>query len=149
MTDVHCGKFVCLVQKTWDVMFIRKKAYILWQWYRLSSEQKRFYLDLKGHVDVLDFQIPDDDVPDFQIPNDDLKEIRNKPDPAFTVIIVMRLIDRAAYTHFDNLTKGIFVVLGSQNEYLAIGDRIMLETLAIEAAEQVDADAYASDKAVM
>jgi len=36
-------------------MFIRKKAYILWQENKLSSEQKRFYLELKG----------DDDVPDF------------------------------------------------------------------------------------
>jgi len=30
LTDVPCGKFDCLVQKTWEVLFIRKKAYILW-----------------------------------------------------------------------------------------------------------------------
>jgi len=60
-------------------------AYILWQWYNLSSEQKRFYLELKK----------DDDVPDFQIHNRNLKEIRRKPDPVFAVLIVMRPIDRA------------------------------------------------------
>jgi len=120
-------------------MFICKNAYILWQWYKLSSEQKRFYLELKG----------DDDVPSFQIPNDDLKEIRSKPDSAFAVIIVMRPIDRTSYALFDDLTEGIPVVLGGQNDALAIADRITLETLAAEAAGEVDADACASDEGVM
>jgi len=139
LTDVQCGKFDHLVQKTWEVMFIRKKAYILWQWYKFSSEQKRFYLELKG----------DDDVPDFQIPDDDLKEIRGKPDPAFAVIIVMRLIDRTSYARFHDLTEGIPVVLGGQNDALAIASRITLETLAAEAAEEVDTDSYASDERVV
>jgi len=89
---------------------------MLWQWYKLSSEQKRFYLELKG----------DDDVPDFQIPDDDLKEIRSKPDPAFAVVIVMRPIDRISYARFDDLTEGIPVVLGGQNDALAIANRITL-----------------------
>jgi len=127
------------VQKTWEVMFIRKKAYILWQWYKLSSEQKRFYLELKGDDDVLNFQIPDDD----------LKEIRSKPDPAFLVIIVMRPIDRTSYARFDDLTEGIPVVLGGQNDALAIANRITLETLAAEATEEVDADACALDEGVV
>ena len=120
-------------------MFIRKKAYILWQWYKLSIEQKRFYLELKG----------DDDIPNFQIPDDDLKEIRSKPNPAFAVIIVMRPIDRTSYARFDDLTEGIPVVLGGQNEALAIANRKMLETLAAEAAEEVVADACASDEGVV
>jgi len=120
-------------------MFIHKKAYILRQWYNLSSEQKRFYLELKG----------DDDVPDFKIPNNDLKEIRSKPDPAFIIIIIMRLIDSTLYARFEDLTKGIPVVLGGQNDALAIADRLWLETLAAEAAEEVDADACASDEGVV
>jgi len=139
LTDVQCGKFDRLVQKTWEVMFIRKKAYILWQWYKLSSEQKRFYLELKG----------DDDVPDFEIPDEDLRAIRSKADPAFAMIIVMRPIDRTSYVRFDDLTEGIPVVLGGQNDALAIADRITLETLAAEAAEEVDADACASDEGVV
>ena len=54
LTDVQCGKFDHLVQKTWWVIFIHKKAYILWQWYKLPSKQKRFYLELKGDDDVSD-----------------------------------------------------------------------------------------------
>jgi len=139
LTDIQCGKFDRLVQNIWEVMFIRKKVYILWQWYKLSSEQKTFSLELKG----------DDDVPDFQIPNDDLKEIRSKPDPAFPVIILMRSIYRASYAWFDDLTEGIPVVLGGQNDALAIADRITLKTLAAEAAEEVDADACSSDEGVV
>jgi len=78
-----------------------------------------------------------------------LKEIRSKPDPAFAVIIVMRPIDCTSYTRFDDLTEGIPVVLGGQNDALAIANRITLETLAAEAAEEVDADACASDEGVV
>jgi len=97
------------------------------------------YLGLKG----------DDDVPNFQIPDDDLKDIRSNADPAFAVIIVMRLIDFTLYTWFDDLTKGIPVVLGGQNDALALADRITLEILAAEAAEEVVADACGSDEEVV
>ena len=87
----------------------------------------------------------DDDVPDFQIPDDYLNEIRSKSDPAFAVIIVMKPIDRTSYAWFDDLTEGILVALGGQNDALVIADRIKLEILAAEAAEEVDADVCASD----
>ena len=91
----------------------------------------------------------DDYVADFQIPDDDLKQIRSKPDLAFAVIIVMRPIDRTSYARFDYLTEGILVVLGGQNDALAIADRITLGTLAAEAAEKLDAEACPSDEGVM
>ncbi|KAF8426155.1 hypothetical protein BGX38DRAFT_1279027 [Terfezia claveryi] len=35
-------------KRTCDLIFIHKKAYILYQWYQLSDEQKRVYLELQG-----------------------------------------------------------------------------------------------------
>jgi len=61
----------------------------------------------------------------------------------------MRPRDRTLYARFDDLTEGIPVVLGGQNDVLAITDRITLETLAAEAAEEVDADACALDEGVI
>jgi len=69
------------------------------------------------------------DVPDFEIPDNNLKVIKSKPDPAFAVIIVMRPIDHTSYARFNDLTEGILVVLSSQNDALAIAERITLETL--------------------
>jgi len=46
LSDMQCGKFERLVQKTWEVILVRKKAYILYRWYELSKEQQRFYLEL-------------------------------------------------------------------------------------------------------
>jgi len=31
LSDLQCGKFERLVQKTWEVMLVRKKAYILYR----------------------------------------------------------------------------------------------------------------------
>ncbi|RPB18097.1 hypothetical protein L211DRAFT_854476 [Terfezia boudieri ATCC MYA-4762] len=39
-------------------MFVYKKAHILYKWYELSDEQKRFYLDLEEQEELPDFQIP-------------------------------------------------------------------------------------------
>ena len=139
LTDLPCGKFDRLVQRSWEVMFIHKKAYILWQLCQLLSKQKRCYLELKG----------DDDVPNFQIPDNDLKEIGSKPDVAFVVIIVMRPIDHTSYARFDNLTEGIPVVLGAQNDALAIANRITPETITAEASGEEDIDACASVEGVM
>src|SRR5437588_612874 len=83
LTDVQGGKFERLVQKTWEVMFVRKKAYILYQWYNLSNAQRRFYLDLEE----------DEDLPDFQIPDEDLEETGLKAVQEFAVVINVTLID--------------------------------------------------------
>jgi len=33
LSDVQCGKFERLVQKTWEVILVHEKAYILYRWY--------------------------------------------------------------------------------------------------------------------
>ncbi|KAF8435874.1 hypothetical protein BGX38DRAFT_1274832 [Terfezia claveryi] len=55
-------------------MFIRKRAYILYQWYQLSDDQKRLYLELEEQQEL----------PDFQIPNGELEAIGVKPVQQFT-----------------------------------------------------------------
>ncbi|KAF8435238.1 hypothetical protein BGX38DRAFT_1275145 [Terfezia claveryi] len=47
LNDIELGNFERVVQRTWDLMFIRKRAYILYQWYQLSDDQKRLYLELE------------------------------------------------------------------------------------------------------
>jgi len=59
LTDVQRGKFEGLVQTTWDVMLVRKKAYILYRWYELSKEQQRFYLELGEGDDIRPYTIPE------------------------------------------------------------------------------------------
>ncbi|KAF8414739.1 hypothetical protein EV426DRAFT_579153 [Tirmania nivea] len=59
------GKFERFVQRTWEVIYIHKKAYILYQWYKLSDEQQRYYLELEEQ----------EELPAFQIPKEDLEEI--------------------------------------------------------------------------
>ena len=46
LRDGQCVQFKRLIQKTWEVMLVRMKAYILYRWYKLSKEQQRFYLEL-------------------------------------------------------------------------------------------------------
>lgn len=87
LTDVECGKFERLVQRTWEVMFIRKKAYILYQWYKLSDQQKRFYLELGE----------DEELPDLQMPNGDLEETGIRRSQQFSVVIIVEPINREAY----------------------------------------------------
>ncbi|KAF8434397.1 hypothetical protein BGX38DRAFT_1275589 [Terfezia claveryi] len=47
LNDIELGNFERVVQRTWDLMFIRKRPYILYQWYQLSDDQKRLYLELE------------------------------------------------------------------------------------------------------
>ncbi|RPB18858.1 hypothetical protein L211DRAFT_853738 [Terfezia boudieri ATCC MYA-4762] len=76
LTDMESGKFEELVQRICEVMFVRKKAYILCKWYELSDEQKRFYLDLEEQEELPDFQIPKVELEDgaLAIPRQSLTE---------------------------------------------------------------------------
>ena len=95
LTDVQGGKFERLVQKTCEVIFVCKKAYILYQWYNLSNAQRQFYLDLEE----------EEDLPDFQIPDEDLEETGLKAVQEFAVVIKITPIDREGYARFDDLIE--------------------------------------------
>ncbi|KAF8433294.1 hypothetical protein BGX38DRAFT_1276149 [Terfezia claveryi] len=75
-------------------MFICKRAYILYQWYQLSDDQKRFYLELEEQQEL----------PNFQIPNGELEAIGVKPVQQFAVVINLVPINRRAYARFQEPT---------------------------------------------
>jgi len=58
---------------------VRKKAYILYRWYKLLKEQQRFYLELDDS----------DEIPPFTIPDSDLAETGTKPVNEFSLVVNM------------------------------------------------------------
>ncbi|KAF8430943.1 hypothetical protein BGX38DRAFT_1277511 [Terfezia claveryi] len=97
LNDIELGNFTRVVQRTWDLMFIHKQAYILYYWYQLSDDQKRLYLELEEQQEL----------PDFQIPNGELEVIGVKPVHQFAVVINVML------TIQEELAEG------STNNYLS------------------------------
>ncbi|KAF8417378.1 hypothetical protein EV426DRAFT_706051 [Tirmania nivea] len=95
LTNMERRKFERLVQRTWEVMYIRKKAYILYQWYELSDEQQRYYLELEEQ----------EELPAFQIPKGDLEEIGIKSVQHFAMVISVVPINRQAYARFEGPTE--------------------------------------------
>ncbi|RPB17943.1 hypothetical protein L211DRAFT_854637 [Terfezia boudieri ATCC MYA-4762] len=81
-------------------MFVRKKAYILYKWYELSDEQKRFYLDLEEQEELPDFQIPK---AELEVTQDNQTTVQ--PVPQFTVVISVVPINRQAYGRYDEPTE--------------------------------------------
>ncbi|RPB20034.1 hypothetical protein L211DRAFT_852647 [Terfezia boudieri ATCC MYA-4762] len=105
LMDVESRKFEELVQRNCEVMFFYKKAYILYKWYELSDEQKRFYLDLEEQKEL----------PDFQIPKAELE---------FAVVISIVPINCQAYSRYDEPTERGLTV---QDEALAIPRQSLTE----------------------
>jgi len=91
LNDVQCGKFERLVQITWEVMLVRKKAYILYPWYELSKEQQRFYLELGDS----------NKIPPFTIPDSDLAETGIKPMNEFSLVVRMEAVTHQAHVRFE------------------------------------------------
>ncbi|RPB17962.1 hypothetical protein L211DRAFT_854623 [Terfezia boudieri ATCC MYA-4762] len=91
LSDVQRSKFKRLVQKTWKVMLVQKKAYILHRWYGLSQAQQRFYLELGEG----------DNIPVYTIPEGDLEETVTKPVNQFSVIVSVEPISCQAYARFE------------------------------------------------
>jgi hypothetical protein len=116
LTDVQRGKFERLVHKTWEVMFIRKKAYILYKWYELTDEQKRFYLELGE----------DEELPDFRIPDGDLEEVGLRPVQEFAVVISVEPINRQAYARFEGPVERD-TGPNAQDNALAIASRLLTQ----------------------
>ncbi|RPB20979.1 hypothetical protein L211DRAFT_851864 [Terfezia boudieri ATCC MYA-4762] len=86
-------------------MFVCKKAYILYKWYELLDEQKRFYLDLEEQ----------EELPDFQIPKAELE---------FIVVISIMPINRQVYGRYDEpIEYGLTV----QDRALAIPHQSLTE----------------------
>ncbi|KAF8447119.1 hypothetical protein BGX38DRAFT_1270585 [Terfezia claveryi] len=75
-------------------MFIRKRAYIFYQWYQLSDDQKRLYLELEEQQEL----------PDFQIPNGELEAKGVKPVQQFAVVINIVPINCRVYARFQEPT---------------------------------------------
>jgi len=91
LNDVQCGKFERLVQKTWEVMLVRKKAYILYCWYELSKEQQTFYLELGDS----------DEIPPFTLPDSDLAETGTKPVNEFSLVVSVEPGTRQVHAQFE------------------------------------------------
>ncbi|RPB19281.1 hypothetical protein L211DRAFT_853353 [Terfezia boudieri ATCC MYA-4762] len=127
LTDVESGRFEELMQRNCKVMFVRKKAYILYKWYELSDEQKRFYLDLEEQEELPDFQIPK---AELEVTQDNQTMVQ--PVPQFAVVISVVPINRQAYGRYDEPTeRGLIVQDGAlaiprqsltEQEELAEGD---------------------------
>jgi len=109
LSDVQCGKFERLVQKTWEVMLVRKKAYILYRWYQLPKEQRRFYLELGNS----------DEIPPFTIPDSVLAETETKPVTEFRLVVSVEPVTRQAHTRFEGLVERRH----AQDDAIAIADR--------------------------
>ncbi|KAF8435868.1 hypothetical protein BGX38DRAFT_1274872 [Terfezia claveryi] len=128
LTHMEPGNFERLVQRTCDLMFIRKKAYILYQWHQLSDEQKRVYLELQEQ----------EELPKFKIPNAELEAIGVKLVQQFAVVISVAPINCLAYARFDEPTErdtvsGHGTSDTGPNTLLAIDRRI--QTIQEELAE--------------
>ncbi|RPB18087.1 hypothetical protein L211DRAFT_854483 [Terfezia boudieri ATCC MYA-4762] len=98
--DVESGKFEELVPRNCEVIFVRKKAYILYKWYELSDEQKRFYLDLEEQEELPDFQIPK---AELEVTQDNQTTVQ--PVPQFAVVISVVPINHQAYGRNDEPTE--------------------------------------------
>jgi len=109
LSDVQCGKFERLVQKTWEVMLVRKKDYILYRWYELPNEQQRFYLELGDS----------DEIPPFTIPDSDLAETGTKPMNEFSLVVSVEPVTRQAHARFEGLVEWTH----AQDNAIAIADR--------------------------
>jgi len=109
LSDVQCGKFEHLVQKTWKVMLVRKKAYILYRWYELPKEQQRFYLELGDSHEI----------PPFTIPDSDLAETGTKPVNKFSLVVSVEPVTRQAHARFEGLVERTH----AQDDAIAIADR--------------------------
>ncbi|RPB18363.1 hypothetical protein L211DRAFT_854192 [Terfezia boudieri ATCC MYA-4762] len=97
---MESGKFEELVQRNCKVMFVRKKAYILYKWYELSDEQKRVYLDLEEQEELPDFQILK---VELGVTQDNQTTVQ--PVPQFAVVISVVPINRQAYGRYDKPTE--------------------------------------------
>ncbi|RPB18050.1 hypothetical protein L211DRAFT_854532 [Terfezia boudieri ATCC MYA-4762] len=137
LTDVESGKFEELVQRNCEVMFVRKKAYILYKWYELSDEQKRFYLDLEEQEELPDFQIPK---AELEVTQDNQTTVQ--PVPQFAVVISIVPINHQAYGRYNEPTEcGLMV----QDGELAIPCQSLTEQ---EELAEGGADDYLSDEDV-
>ncbi|KAF8445134.1 hypothetical protein BGX38DRAFT_1271474 [Terfezia claveryi] len=103
------GKLQTLVQRTWEDTFQRKKAYILYQWYELSDEQKRRYLELEDHKDLPNWQIPRRDLPKTEVQGPRVvptRLARVQRVQQFAVVISVVPINRHAYAKFEEPIEG-------------------------------------------
>ncbi|RPB23600.1 hypothetical protein L211DRAFT_849590 [Terfezia boudieri ATCC MYA-4762] len=90
-------------------MFVRNKAYILYKWYELSDEQKRFYLDLEEQEELPDFQIPK---VELEVTQDNQTTVQ--PVPQFAMVISVVPINCQAYGRYDEPTEhGVMVQDGA------------------------------------
>jgi len=109
LRDVQCGNFERLVQKTWEVMLVRKKVYILYRWYELSKEQQRFYLELGDR----------DEIPPFTIPDSDLAETGTKPVNECSLVVSVKPVMRQAHVRFEGQVERTH----AQDDTIAIAAR--------------------------
>jgi len=108
VSDVQCGKFQRLVQKTWEVMLVCNKAYILYHWFELSKEQPRFYLELGDR----------DGIPPFTIPNSDWPETGTKPVNEFSLVVSVEPVTPKAHARFEGPVERTH----AQDDVIAIAD---------------------------
>jgi len=118
LSDVQYGKFEQLVQKTWEVILVHKKAYILYRWYELSKEQQRFCLELGDS----------DEIPPFTIPDSDLTETGTQLVNEFSLVVSVGPVMRRAHARFEGPVKRTH----AQDDAIAIADRYLENTEAVE-----------------
>ena len=88
---------------------MRKKAYILYRWYKLLKEQQRFYLELDDS----------DEIPPFTIPDSVLAETETKPVTEFRLVVSVEPVTRQARAQF----KGPVESTHAQDDAISIADR--------------------------
>jgi hypothetical protein len=136
LSDAERGKFDRLVQRTWEIMLIRKKAYILYEWYKLTSQRKRFYLEIDDK----------DELPAFHIPAGDLEETGIQPVQSFAVVISVEPINRQAYARFEGPIENETGPT-AQDQAIAMAWRLLAdhEELVEGGADECLSDEYATD----